>query len=290
MARIRTIKPDFWTDETMVELDMAARLFFIGSWNFADDNGNLPRSPKKLKMQVFPADAIDVDPLIHSLIAHGLFAEYTVRGEKYLHIKGFRKHQVINRPSKTGLPTPEMADPNESLTDGSLTEGKGSGREVEGKGKEGNGEEQVVAVPTERHSDEPPAPPATVQPIETTRAVAISALLRRNGIEGCNGSNPIVLAWAADTRITDDMLLTAAEMAKNRNVTRPGPSYLEPIVKQLLTPPKPKSPPLHTLNDGQLSQAGRECGAGEARVGESRDSYIDRIKRKQAENSRGAAA
>lgn len=289
MARIRTIKPDFWTDERIVELDMPARLFFIGSWNFADDNGNLPRSPKKLKMQVFPADAIDVEPLIHSLIAHGLFDEYTVKGEKYLHIKGFRKHQVINRPSKTGLPTPEMSDAPESLTEHSVTEGKGSGREVEGKGKEGKGEEQVVAEPTARDSEQTPAPPAG-ELIELPRAIAISKLMRANGIEGCNGSNPIVLAWAADPRITDDMLLTAAEMAKKRNVARPGPAYLEPIVKQLLTPPKPKSPPLHTLNDAQLTQVGRECGAGEARVGESRDSYIDRIKRKQAENSRGAAA
>lgn len=31
MARIRTIKPDFWTDEKLVKLSMEARLFFIGS-------------------------------------------------------------------------------------------------------------------------------------------------------------------------------------------------------------------------------------------------------------------
>lgn len=132
MARIRTIKPDFWTDEKIVELSFEARLFFIGSWNFADDNGNLQRSAKKLKMQIFPADAIDCEPLIQSLIAHGLFSEYEVNGEKFLHIKGFKRHQVINRPSKTGLPTPESVIPPAPLTEPSLTEGKGR----EGKGKE----------------------------------------------------------------------------------------------------------------------------------------------------------
>ena len=30
MARIRTIKPDFWTDEKVVELSAFARLLFIG--------------------------------------------------------------------------------------------------------------------------------------------------------------------------------------------------------------------------------------------------------------------
>lgn len=132
MARIRTIKPDFWTDEKVVELSMEARLFFIGSWNFSDDNGNLQRSARKLKMQIFPADAIDCEPVIQSLIAHGMLMEYSVNGETYLHIKGFKAHQVINRPSKTALPVPNPVDTQQPLTESSLTEGKGR----EGKGKE----------------------------------------------------------------------------------------------------------------------------------------------------------
>jgi hypothetical protein len=44
MARIRTIKPEFWTDEKVVECSFEARLMFIGMFNFADDKGNLVRS------------------------------------------------------------------------------------------------------------------------------------------------------------------------------------------------------------------------------------------------------
>lgn len=143
MARIRTIKPDFWTDEKVVELPFETRLFYIGSWNFADDNGNLQRSSKKLKMQIFPADLIDCEPLIQSLIDQGMFTEYCVNGEVFLHIKAFRHHQVINRPSKTGMPTPEMATSPVPLTESSLTEGK-EGKE--GKGKEGRGKEQAQSV------------------------------------------------------------------------------------------------------------------------------------------------
>lgn len=108
MARIRTIKPEFWTSEAVVECSCSARLLFIGMLNFADDYGNLVNSPKRLKMQIFPADIIDTTPLLDELIKHGLVIPYVVDGEKYLNIKGFRKHQVINKPSKSKIPLPSF--------------------------------------------------------------------------------------------------------------------------------------------------------------------------------------
>jgi hypothetical protein len=98
VSRIRTIKPDFWTDDTITECSLSARLLFIGIWNFADDAGNLDRSAKQIKARVFPVDSIDCEPLIQELITHGLLIEYSVSDKKYLHIQGFAKHQVINRP------------------------------------------------------------------------------------------------------------------------------------------------------------------------------------------------
>lgn len=132
MARIRTIKPEFWTDERLTECSLSARLLFIGMLNFADDNGNQAYSAKRLKMQIFPADAIDTQPLLDELIAQGVVIEYAVNGEKFLHIKGFQTHQVINRPSATKIPTPQKQDDSRS-NHGAPTDGE------EGKGKEGNG-------------------------------------------------------------------------------------------------------------------------------------------------------
>lgn len=83
---------------------MSARLLFIGTWNFADDYGNLDRSAKQIKARVFPIDNIDCEPLLQELIAQGLLIEYSVSAQKYLHIKGFTKHQVINRPSAPQCP------------------------------------------------------------------------------------------------------------------------------------------------------------------------------------------
>ena len=56
MARIRTIKPEFWEDEKLVMLPLGCRLFFIGTWNFADDLGVLRYNPVLLKSRIFPLD------------------------------------------------------------------------------------------------------------------------------------------------------------------------------------------------------------------------------------------
>jgi hypothetical protein len=61
MARIRSIKPEFWTSEKVMECSLQARLFFIGLWNFCDDYGRHPTSAKQLKALVFPGDNIAPD-------------------------------------------------------------------------------------------------------------------------------------------------------------------------------------------------------------------------------------
>ncbi len=150
MARIRTVKPEFWTDEKVVECSIPARLLFIGLFNFANDMGCLERSPKRLKMQIFPADVLDCEPLIQELITHGLLTEYSVNDVCYLQIKGFLKHQKINRPSASKIPLPpefteskagkeekrapnqgglseDSVNPHGGLTDGKGREGKGKG-------------------------------------------------------------------------------------------------------------------------------------------------------------------
>lgn len=134
MARIRTIKPDFWTDEKLTECSLSARLLFIGTLNFADDAGNLDRSAKQIKARVFPIDAINCEPLLQELIAQGLLIEYSVNGKKYLHIKNFDRHQIINRPSKPTCPDfHESLITSLPLIDDSLSPHAGR----EGKGREG---------------------------------------------------------------------------------------------------------------------------------------------------------
>jgi hypothetical protein len=135
------VKPEFWTDEALSECSLTARLLFIATWNFADDNGSLDRSAKQLKGQAFPHDKLDIEPLIQELLGSGSLIEYEAGGKKYLHIKNFLKHQVINRPSGAKVPVYDDSlkshgiVPDDSLsTQGLLPSGReGKGRERRGR-------------------------------------------------------------------------------------------------------------------------------------------------------------
>jgi hypothetical protein len=101
VARIRTIKPEFWTDEKIVSLPFEARLFFVGLWNFCDDDGYIEDNAVRLKLQIFPADQLDVDKLIDILCME----ELLVRGESgdsdVILIPHFVEHQKVSHPSKS---------------------------------------------------------------------------------------------------------------------------------------------------------------------------------------------
>ena len=138
MGRIRTIKPEFWVSEQIVECSPNARLLFIGMWNFCDDGGNHPASPKSLKMQVFPGDDFTVQyisDLVSELENQGLIIDYQANdGKMYWHVTGWH-HQKIDRPS---FKYPKFDDnsSNDRRT-------PPSGRESKGKDSNGDGDEEV---------------------------------------------------------------------------------------------------------------------------------------------------
>lgn len=108
MARIRNIKPDFWTDEKLVELETWERLLFIGLWNFADDEGYMPYSPKRIKMQVFPGDSLEVSRGVQSLISIGAVELFDSEFGPVLHVSKWSKHQKVSNPSKSKYSTVDL--------------------------------------------------------------------------------------------------------------------------------------------------------------------------------------
>lgn len=115
MARIRSLKPEFWTDGDVMDLSPHARMLFAGSWNFTlCDYGHLPDDPRRLKMQVLPADNVMMvrdpgvefgwrlewlDPavLVEEIVASGRFARIEVEGRSYLHVVRFTDHQRLEK-------------------------------------------------------------------------------------------------------------------------------------------------------------------------------------------------
>lgn len=105
MARIRTIKPEFFTDAKILRLTPLARLFYVSLWCEADKQGRLKWDPETLKYRYLPADKAKVADLAEELVNCRLVRLYEIAGQVYADIPGFVKHQVINnRESESSLP------------------------------------------------------------------------------------------------------------------------------------------------------------------------------------------
>lgn len=108
MARIRTIKPEFFTSEDIVSLSPMARLLYIALWCEADKEGRMHWKPRTFKMRYLPADDVSIDDLCSEIVDAGLVVLY---GDGYAHIPGFSRHQHINpRESASTIPSPEEID------------------------------------------------------------------------------------------------------------------------------------------------------------------------------------
>jgi hypothetical protein len=148
--RIRTIKPDFWTDEKVVALSIPARLFFIALWNYVDDGGRCAWQPRTLKLRLFPADGVNLHDLAQELVDLGLVSIYEVESREYLQVVNFERHQKLDNRYPSRLPPPALANasrhfpPTPTVSHQSPTpEGNG----MEGKGVEGNGVEGHAPAP-----------------------------------------------------------------------------------------------------------------------------------------------
>ena len=200
MARIRTVKPEFWTSEQVAECSTITRLLFIGMWNFCDDGGNHPASLKSLKMQIFPSDDIqlsEISNMVNELVKHELITQYTVNNKDYWHVLGWH-HQKIDKPNYKHpkyIHTDSQPFDNHSANDSQpfapVRESKG----MEGKGMELNTKEKNASEdfgsPNIEH--EPDYLKRTPNQPHETRIIfgmtadwqpteSINALLMRNGL------------------------------------------------------------------------------------------------------------
>lgn len=125
MSRIRTVKPEYWSSEQIMNLSIPARLLFIGMWNFCDDRGIHPANPKTLKAQIFPSDDIDAAPLVQELLNQGLIAAYSANDKEYFVVTGWN-HQKIDKPTFKHPAPPKYSPPTQE-TDTSICKPVGRG-------------------------------------------------------------------------------------------------------------------------------------------------------------------
>jgi len=109
MARTRSIKPEFWSDEKLSAISRDARLTFIGLWCVSDDYGVTKGHPVWLKNQLFPYDDVKTDVFkkwLKELVGIDALRPFEHHGEKFYHIKNFKSHQKVNHPSQAKNPSP----------------------------------------------------------------------------------------------------------------------------------------------------------------------------------------
>lgn len=107
MARIRTIKPEFFMSEDVLQLSIKARLCYVGLWCHADREGKLKYNKISLSAQIMPKEIQDFEGCIEEMQDLGLVIKYEVENKQYLVIPTFLEHQKPHhseRPSK--IPNP----------------------------------------------------------------------------------------------------------------------------------------------------------------------------------------
>lgn len=111
MARARNIKPSFFQNEELGELDPLARLAFIGMWTIADYKGCIEFRPKRLKVQLLPYDECDMERIAINLDKSGFVQIYSVDGQRYIKIVNFDKHQNPHKNEKdAGSDIPDIPE------------------------------------------------------------------------------------------------------------------------------------------------------------------------------------
>lgn len=116
---IRTIKPDFFFDEKILDwLDRSQRLFLVGLFCQADDEGRFYAEPRYLLGAIFPRDNdLDeewVSETLETIYSIGIVELYQTPndlddddGHNYGVFRNWEKHQIIRNPLPSTMPCPE---------------------------------------------------------------------------------------------------------------------------------------------------------------------------------------
>ena len=163
MARIRTIKPEFFRHEGLQDLaaehGAEVMLVFAGLWGQCDKNGRFEWKPRTLKLDILPFLDFDMGKTLELLWEAGFLRKYVSDGREYGEIDSFEKHQRIS--GKEAQENGKHPAPTEYLpiSDGYTPRSTGESREKQpesqegkgkGKGKEGKGKEIDVAQSARR--------------------------------------------------------------------------------------------------------------------------------------------
>lgn len=107
MARIRTIKPSFWADDSVNRLSWDARLVLIALISFADDRGRFIATKTAVCGYAFPYEDITTarfNKLMREIEKVEIIELYAVDGRPLGRFPKWTHHQKISHPQASTLP------------------------------------------------------------------------------------------------------------------------------------------------------------------------------------------
>lgn len=197
MARMRYLKPGFFTNELLVEHSPWHRLLFAGLWTIADRAGRLEDRPKRIKAELFAYDdevtGERVDAMLTDL-ARGddpFLVRYEVDGVRVIQITKWTANQKPHaNEAESRLPPMDHAARKMDRTRENTEQSEGfapksepsttisraehhhfaSGSDLYGERRTGNGERRTGTGNGEPAADAPaapapPLPPGRVEPL-----------------------------------------------------------------------------------------------------------------------------
>lgn len=163
MARIRTIKPEFWDSPDTAKAGPWSRLLFIALWNWADDYGRGTANMKELEGFAFPNDSVFADRSGNTVQFRDIVAEvaecfgvmfYEVSGRPYYAIPSWEEHQRNERRAKQSkYPSPQVRDGVAEIPCNVAEVPNSSGPGTGEEGNRGRGE-QTLAVADEGEQED----------------------------------------------------------------------------------------------------------------------------------------
>lgn len=150
MARIRTVKPEFWKNEALSALPEATHLLAAALLNYADDEGYFNANPALVKAECSPLrePSVSVHESLKLLAEIGyLRLGKGADGRRYGHIVNFSEHQRVNRPTPSKISSLGVAWEGSVSIHGAISEPsplEGKGKE-QGTGKRNRGGGEAVA-------------------------------------------------------------------------------------------------------------------------------------------------
>jgi hypothetical protein len=101
--RSRNLKPGFFKNEVLGELPPLTRLLFEGLWLAADREGRLEDRPVRIKAELFPYDALDVNGELTVLEQSGFIRRYTAHGLRLIQVVKFKEHQSPHHTERASV-------------------------------------------------------------------------------------------------------------------------------------------------------------------------------------------